>query len=97
MTFEDYILHKGKILKMYLPKNNTESLDLRGLVTYDKKKWEHDLLAGTEVSYGKRYTFDSFPVTEFDYVLDCRVPTGHFFLNQNMISLYRHMNILSKM
>ena len=71
LDFEDYILHKGKILKMYLPKNNTESLDLRGLVTYDKKKWEHDLLTGTEVSYGKRYTFDSFPVTEFDYVLDC--------------------------
>lgn len=71
LDFEDYILHKGKILKMYLPKNITESLNLRGLVTYDKKKWEHDLLTGTEVSYGKRYTYDSFPVTEFDYVLDC--------------------------
>ena len=71
LDFDQYILHSGKTLKMYLPKDNIEYLDLKGLVTYDKKRWEYDLLKGVEVSYGTRFTLESFPTTDFDYVLDC--------------------------
>src|ERR687895_673309 len=71
LDFDKYILHNGKVLKMYLPHDNVEYLELKGLVTYDKKKWENDLLRGIEVSYGTRITQDSFPASDFDYVLDC--------------------------
>lgn len=71
LDFDKYILHNGKVLKMYLPHDNVESLELKGLVTYDKKKWENDLLRGIEVSYGTRITQDDFPTSDFDYVLDC--------------------------
>jgi flavin-dependent dehydrogenase len=71
LDFDKYILHNGKVLKMYLPHDNVEYLELKGLVTYDKKKWENDLLRGIEVSYGTRITQDNFPASEFDYVLDC--------------------------
>ena len=46
LDFDKYILHNGKVLKMYLPHDNVEYLELKGLVTYDKKKWENDLLCG---------------------------------------------------
>lgn len=75
LDFDKYILHNGKVLKMYLPHDNVEYLELKGLVTYDKKKWENDLLRGIEVSYGTRITQDNFPASEFDYVLDC---TGYY-------------------
>jgi len=71
LDFDKYILHNGKVLKMYLPHDNVEYLELKGLVTYDKKKWENDLLRGIEVSYGTRITQDDFPASDFDYVLDC--------------------------
>jgi flavin-dependent dehydrogenase len=71
LDFDKYILHNGKVLKMYLPHDNVEYLALKGLVTYDKKKWENDLLRGIEVSYGTRITQDNFPASDFDYVLDC--------------------------
>jgi flavin-dependent dehydrogenase len=71
LNFDEYILHSGKTLKMYLPKNNIEYLDLKGLVTYDKKRWEHDLLKGIQVSYGTRFTLENFPTADFDYILDC--------------------------
>jgi flavin-dependent dehydrogenase len=71
LDFNKYILHNGKVLKMYLPHDNVEYLELKGLVTYDKKKWENDLLRGIEVSYGTRITQDNFPASDFDYVLDC--------------------------
>lgn len=71
LDFDKYILHNGKVLKMYLPHDNVEYLELKGLVTYDKKKWENDLLRGIEVSYGTRITQDNFPASDFDYVLDC--------------------------
>ena len=71
LDFDKYILHNGKVLKMYLPHDNVEYLELKGLVTYDKKKWENDLLRGIEVSYGTRITQDNFQASDFDYVLDC--------------------------
>jgi flavin-dependent dehydrogenase len=71
LDFDKYILHNGKVLKMYLPHDNVEYLELKGLVTYDKKKWESDLLRGIEVSYGTRITQDNFPASDYDYVLDC--------------------------
>lgn len=71
LDFDKYILHNGKVLKMYLPHDNVEYLELKGLVTYDKKKWENDLLRGIEVSYGTRVTQNNFPASDYDYVLDC--------------------------
>jgi flavin-dependent dehydrogenase len=71
LDFNKYILHRGKTLKMYLPQDNIEYLDLMGLVTYDKRRWEHDLLQGIEVFYGTRITHNNFTSSDFDYVLDC--------------------------
>ena len=71
LNFNKYVLHRGKTLKLYLPQDNIEYLDLKGLVTYDKKNWEHDLLQGIEISYGTKITSDNFPASNFDYVLDC--------------------------
>ncbi len=71
LNFDEYILHSGKTLKMYLPENNVEYLDLKGLVTYDKKRWEHDLLRGIEVTFGTRVAPETLPAADYDYVLDC--------------------------
>lgn len=71
LNFDDYVLHTGKILRMELPNNTIEYLQLKGLVTYNKQKWEHDLLTGTKISYGVKHTLETFPIAKFDYVLDC--------------------------
>src|SRR5918992_6253450 len=71
LNFDDYILHTGKTLKMKLPNGTIEYLQLKGLVTYNKQKWEHDLLTGTKISYGIKYTLGTFPIAKFDYILDC--------------------------
>jgi flavin-dependent dehydrogenase len=71
LEFERYILHVGETLKMELPNNVVENLELRGLVTYDKQKWETELLNGVRVHYAQKCTKESFPFEEYDYVLDC--------------------------
>ncbi|MBV9666800.1 MAG: NAD(P)-binding protein, partial [Nitrososphaeraceae archaeon] len=71
LNFDDYIFHVGKILRMALPNNIQEYLDLKGLVTYDKHKWEHDLLEGVKVTYGIKCIPETFPFNEYDYVIDC--------------------------
>ena len=38
LRFDDYIYHEGKTLKMELPGNKVEYLDLKGLVTYNKRQ-----------------------------------------------------------
>lgn len=71
LDFDDYVLHVGKRLRMDLPNDKVEHLDLKGLVTYDKRKWEHDLMKGLEVRYGAKVTREAFPFGDYDFVLDC--------------------------
>lgn len=71
LVFESYVFHTGKTLKMELPNDVKEFLELRGLVTYDKHRWEADLLRGVQVHYGKKCEKSSFPFSDYDYVLDC--------------------------
>lgn len=71
LSFAQYIFHTGTRLRMELPDNKEEYLDLRGLVTYDKHRWENDLLDGVKVNYGTKCSKDSFPFNEYDHVLDC--------------------------
>lgn len=71
LNFDNYIFHVGKTLRMDLPNNCREYLELKGLVTYDKHRWEEDLLKGTKINYGTKCTSDSFPFLKYDYVIDC--------------------------
>ena len=71
LNFDDYIFHVGKTLRMELPNDSREYLDLKGLVTYNKRKWEEDLLEGITINYGVKCSPESFPLDEYDYVLDC--------------------------
>ena len=71
LNFDDYIFHVGKILRMELPNDKKEYLDLKGLVTYNKQKWEQDLLEGIKITYGFKCSRETFPFHNYDYVLDC--------------------------
>lgn len=71
LNFEDYILHVGKELRVELPNNTKVNFDLKGIVTYDKQRWEHDLLQGVKVTYGVRCTLETFPFEKYDLVIDC--------------------------
>ena len=71
LNFDNYVLHIGKVLKMDLPNNITETLDLRGLVTYDKRRWEQDMLAGIKIEYGTPCLANTFPSFKYDLVIDC--------------------------
>lgn len=71
LDFDEYVFHVGKSLRMELPNDVEENLELRGLVTYDKHKWESDLLKDVNVHYGSRCTREAFRLLDYDYVLDC--------------------------
>jgi flavin-dependent dehydrogenase len=71
IDFSDYVFHIGKSLRMQLPGNVVEYLDLRGLVTYDKHKWEADLMKDVKIHFGKKCTRETFPFKDYDLVLDC--------------------------
>lgn len=71
LNFDNYVLHIGKVLRMDLPNNVTESLNLRGLATYDKHRWEQDMLTGIRVEYGTACAPNSFPSFKYDLVVDC--------------------------
>jgi len=71
LNFDDYIYHVGKNLKMDLPNSKVEYLELKGLVTYNKNKWEQDLLKDVKVTYGIRCTREDFPFGKYDNVIDC--------------------------
>jgi flavin-dependent dehydrogenase len=71
LKFDEYILHEGRRLRMELPNDKREYLDLFGLVTYDKRKWENDLTSGLKINYNTRVLYNSQLVSNFDYVLDC--------------------------
>jgi flavin-dependent dehydrogenase len=71
LDFAHYVFHVGQKLRMELPNNNEEYLDLRGLVTYDKHGWENDLLKDVKVTYSAKVTRETFPFDDYDYVIDC--------------------------
>jgi len=72
LDFNEYILHVGKRLDIYIQGSDKhEYLNLKGLVTYDKRRWENDMLKGVKINYGVRCTRDNFPLHKYDYVLDC--------------------------
>jgi flavin-dependent dehydrogenase len=71
LNFNDYILHEGKTLKIKLPFDKIEYFELDGLVTFDKRKWENDLLQNSRVFYSTKCTRDTFSFDHYDYVLDC--------------------------
>ncbi|HXG07545.1 MAG TPA: NAD(P)/FAD-dependent oxidoreductase [Nitrososphaera sp.] len=71
LDFAQYVLHVGQRLRMELPNDNREYLDLKGLVTYDKQRWENDLLRDIKINYGVKVTLETFPFDAYDYVLDC--------------------------
>ncbi len=71
LEFNDYIFHVGKKLRMELPNNKEEFLELDGLVTYNKKQWESDLLKDINIKYGNTCKKETFPSHNYDYVLDC--------------------------
>lgn len=71
IDFSEYVFHVGHRLKMALPNGKEEYLDLRGLVTYDKHRWENDLLKDIRVTFDSKCSKDKFPFEKYDYVLDC--------------------------
>ncbi len=72
LDFNDYVLHVGSRLDIYVQGSDEhEHLNLKGLITYDKRRWENDMLKGIDVRYGVRCTKDNFPLHRYDYVLDC--------------------------
>jgi flavin-dependent dehydrogenase len=71
LDFSNYIFHVGQQLKMELPNNNEESLELKGLVTYNKYGWEADLLKNVKVTYGVKVTREAFAFDKYDYIIDC--------------------------
>jgi len=71
LNFDDYVFHVGKMLRMELPADKVEYLELRGLVTYDKHAWEEALLKDVKVAYGAKVTKETFPFEKYDYVIDC--------------------------
>jgi flavin-dependent dehydrogenase len=71
LDFASYIFHVGKKLKIQLPENKGEVLDLKGLVTYNKDGWEADLLKNVKVTYGTKLTRETFAFDKYDYVIDC--------------------------
>lgn len=71
LDFDNYIFHVGKRLKMDLPNNKSEYLELGGLVTYNKKQWESDLISDVNIVYGTNCDKRTFPIGDYDYIIDC--------------------------
>jgi flavin-dependent dehydrogenase len=71
LDFANYVFHVGHRLRMELPNNNEEYLDLKGLVTYNKHWWENDLIKGLTLTYGSKVTLGTFRFDKYDYVIDC--------------------------
>jgi flavin-dependent dehydrogenase len=71
LDFNNYIYHVGRRLKIELPNNNEETLELKGLATYDKHSWENDLLKDARVNYGVKVTRGTLPSNKYNYIIDC--------------------------
>jgi flavin-dependent dehydrogenase len=71
LDFANYIFHVGDRLRMELPGDKEEYLDLKGLVTYNKHGWENDLLKDVKITYAFKVTRETFPFDKYEYVIDC--------------------------
>ena len=71
LDFSNYIFHVGRQLKIELPNNNEEFLELKGLVTYNKHGWEADLLKEIKVKYDEKITRGALTLDKYDYIIDC--------------------------
>lgn len=71
LNFNDYILYLGKTGVFEEPDGRSQKYNVNGLVTYDKYRWEQDLLRGTNVKYNCRLTSKSLLVSQYDLVVDC--------------------------
>lgn len=71
LNFEDYILHQGNKIKMVHLGNEILYNDFDEVVTFDKNKWESDLLNSVNIKYGMRCQRENFPYDRYDYVIDC--------------------------
>jgi flavin-dependent dehydrogenase len=71
LNFNNYIFHIGQKLRIELPNNNEEQLELKGLATYNKHAWENDLLKDTKVTYGVKLTRETVPFDKYNYLIDC--------------------------
>jgi len=68
-NFEDYVLHRGK--KMVVDLGDEElSINLKGLVTYDKHRLTEDMLKGKKVHWGEHVTAADGKFEGFDAVVD---------------------------
>ena len=71
LNFDDYILYNGGKLRNEYPDGSIEHLNITNLITYDKQKWEYDLLDGIKIRYGIKCSTETFPLDRYDYVIDC--------------------------
>lgn len=71
LEFDEYVTHTGRSLRIDLPGEKVEHLELKGLVTYNKRQWELDLLRGIKVIYGRKCNLENLPVSEYGLVVDC--------------------------
>jgi flavin-dependent dehydrogenase len=71
LNFDNYIFHVGQKLRIQLPNNTEEWLELKGLATYNKYDWEDDLLKHINVTYGFKVARETFPFDKYDYIIDC--------------------------
>jgi flavin-dependent dehydrogenase len=76
LSFDDYILHKGKVMKVDMDgserdsNNDTINLRLKGMVSYDKLKLIQDMVRGTNIRYGIIPDKNDLE-QNFDLIVDC--------------------------
>lgn len=69
IDFNDYVLFNGKNINLEL-KGKIRKIGCKGLVTYNKHQLELDLTKGLNAKYGERIVPSTFPVDEYDLVID---------------------------
>jgi len=69
ISFEQYILHDGKYMRVDLGEEMLE-IPLKGLVTFDKHQLELDLVKGQRAHFGVKATPDSILNDGYDLVID---------------------------
>lgn len=67
-NFSDYVLHRGRKMRVDLGDEEL-SIDLKGLVTYDKHRLTEDMLKGKKVHWGAQIK-EAGALKDFDVVVD---------------------------
>ncbi len=68
-NFDDYVLHRGRRMIVDLGDEKLE-MKLKGLVTYDKHRLTHDMIAGHTVHWGEHVKEVDGKMKEYDLVVD---------------------------